>query len=123
MLKNIWKCPKIIQISSDNLSEKMKCMWCDTIFLLAHAACMLSHALRVKGTGVQACKGKIPPDAHKQYMMLYQKGKVKSEARKQVSDDVFDIFDSTQQSAMASLLVESAVCCDVLKKYIMSQNK
>ncbi len=56
----------------------MKCMWCETIFLHAHATCMLSHVLRVKGTGVQACKGKIPPDAQKQYMMLYQKGKVKS---------------------------------------------
>ncbi len=65
---------------------------------------MLSHVLRVKGNGVKACKGKIPSDAHKQYMTLYQKGKVKSEARKWVSDDVVDIGDGTQQSTTASLL-------------------
>ncbi len=57
---------------------------------------MLSHVLRVKGTVVQACKGKIPPDAHKRYMTLYQKGKVKSETQKRVSDDVIEIVDGTQ---------------------------
>ncbi len=77
----------------------MKCMWCDS----AHATCMLSHVLRVKGSGAQACKGKIHPDEHKQYMMLYQKGKGKSEARKPVSDDVVDIVDGIQQSATASI--------------------
>ncbi len=64
---------------------------------------MLSHVLRVKGTGVQACKGKIPPDAHKQYMTLYQKDNVKSETQKRVSDDVVEIVDGIQQSITASL--------------------
>ncbi len=45
---------------------------------------------------MQACKGKITPDAHKRYMTLYQKGKVKSETQKRVSDDVIEIVDGTQ---------------------------
>ncbi len=68
-----------------------------------HTTCMLSYVLRVKGAGVQACKGKIPPDAHKQYFSLYQKGKMKNESRKWVSDDVVETVDCIQQSAAASL--------------------
>ncbi len=64
---------------------------------------MLSHVFRVKESGVQACKRMIPPDTHRRYITLYQKGKVKSEARKWVSDDVVDIVDGTQQSATATL--------------------
>ncbi len=64
---------------------------------------MLSHVLRVKATGVQACKGKISPDAHKKYLMLFQKGKVKAKCRKWVSKDVLEAVDIIQQSATASL--------------------
>ncbi len=81
-------------IPTENSSEKMKCMWCDTIFSHAHATHILSHILRVNGSGVQACKGKISPDAHKQYLMLYQKGKIKNQSRKRVSDNVFETVDS-----------------------------
>ncbi len=77
-------------------------MWCDTISSHAQAICMLSHVLRVKGSGVQKCKGKLPPDAHKQYLMLFQKGKMKNESRKWVSEDVVETVDGIQQSAAAS---------------------
>ena len=64
---------------------------------------MLSHVLRVKGSGVQPCKGKIHSDAHKQYMTLHKKGKVKSEHRKRVSEDFVNNVDCTQKTAKASL--------------------
>ncbi len=72
-------------------------------FLHSHATCMPSHVLRVKGTGVQECKGKIPPDEHKRYLMLHKKSKVKSGSQKWVSDSVVEIVDSIQQFATASL--------------------
>ncbi len=58
---------------------------------------------RVKGTCVQACKGKISPGAHEQYLKLVHKGKIKNESRKWVSDDVVEIVGDIQQSAAASL--------------------
>ncbi len=64
---------------------------------------MISHVLRVKGTGIQARGGKISPDAHKQYLHLFQKGKVKNECRKEVSDDVVETVNGIQQSAAASV--------------------
>ncbi len=64
---------------------------------------MLSHVLRVKGSGVKACKGKIPPDAHKQYLTLYKKGKMKNESRKWVSENVVETVDGIQHSAAASI--------------------
>ncbi len=76
-------------------------MW--YIFFIHHTIHTLSHVLRVKGTGIQACKGKISPDAHEQYLKLFQKGKVKNECRKQVSDDVVETVDGIQQSAAASV--------------------
>ncbi len=52
---------------------------------------------------MQPCKGKLHPDEHKQYMTLHEKGKVKSDNRKQVSDDVVNNVDCTQKSVAASL--------------------
>ncbi len=76
---------------------------------------MLSHVLRVKGSGVKPCKGKIPPDAHKQYMALHEKGKVKIESRKRVSEDVVNSVDCTQKTATAALQT-------VRKKQNINQN-
>ncbi len=64
---------------------------------------MLSHVLRVNGSGVQACKGKISPDVHKRYLYLHQKSKLKYDSRKWVSDDVVEAVGNIQQSAAASL--------------------
>ncbi len=56
-------------------------MWCDTVFSLVHPTCMFSQVLRVKGTGFQACDGKISPDAQICYMLLFQKGEGKADSR------------------------------------------
>ncbi len=76
---------------------------------------MLSHVLRVKGSGVKPCKGRIHPDAHKRYMTLHEKGKVKNESRKRVSEDVVDNVDCTQKTAIAALQT-------VRKKQLLNQN-
>ncbi len=44
------------------------------------------YALSCIKSSVQACKGKISPDAHKQYLTLHQKGKMKNKSRKLVID-------------------------------------
>ncbi len=64
---------------------------------------MLYHVLRVKRTDIQACKGKIYPDLYKQYLMLFQKSKVKNESRKWVFEDVVETVDVIQQCTTASL--------------------
>ncbi len=51
---------------------------------------------------IPVCKGKFPPDAHKWYLKLFQKGKVRNESRKRVSDDVVETVDDIQQSATSS---------------------
>ncbi len=64
---------------------------------------MLSHVLRVKGSVVQPCKGKIHPDAHKRYMTLHKKSKLKSETCKWVSDNIVNNVVGPQQYATESL--------------------
>ncbi len=68
--------------SNQNVFWKIKCLWCDALFSCTHATGMFSCVLQVKGTSVQACKGKISPDVHKCYILLFQKGNSKADSRK-----------------------------------------
>ena len=87
-----------------NGKEGWECGWCGVFFSPWHATRALKHVLKIKKGGIGVCKAVIPPQYLARYTLLNGHNYNRIESNKRTIHQIDVSVESTQQSAVSSLL-------------------
>ena len=102
-LGSVFECDRI-NIKRMNDKEGWECGWCGVFFSPRHATRALKHVLKIKKGGIGVCKAVIPPQYLARYTLLNGQNYNRIETSKRTIHQIDLSVESTQQSAVSSLL-------------------